>query len=1027
VSEVPTAADRTLTTEEAERVDRACDRFEEAWRSGARPALKDFVEEPDAPVGRAMLRELLKVELAYRAQLREQPTAETYQAIFPAHAALIAAIFKRFAEQPTVEPTVDEFIIPQSPTRTPVADGAEPQVEEPSKEPPEMRPTVPGYTIEGVLGWGAMGIVYKAWQQEAKRYVALKLIRDSFLADPKHRKRFRSEAEAAARFEHPNLVRIYHVGEHQGLLYFSMQWGEHGSLDKRLAKQAWPAVKAAETARTLAEAIHYAHEKNIIHRDLKPANIVLTGDDQPLITDFGLAKRLDRQSARTLTNAVMGTAAYMPPEQASGDAKSVGPAADVYSLGAILYEMLTGRPPFQGDTVAGILQQVLHNDPVPPRQIQPDIPGDLEAVCLKCLEKETEQRYAQARALAEDLGCFLRGEPLSISQMTEWDRQARWARRAGFEILDIVGGSRHFGIVYKAKQLRLDRTVLLKTVSAPAQADPEAAARFRREGQTLAQMQHPNIVQVYDLGEHGGQAYMATEYVEGGTLAEKLLETPWPPRQAVALVATLARAVHYAHQRGILHSALRPFNILLTAEDVPKITNFGLDRLLETEPRTTSPRRPTPQHVTNYMAPEQTTLPRGRMGPATDVYALGAILYELLTGRVPITADDLTEFLRRVRFEPALPPSHWRADLPRSLDTVCLNCLCKVPEERYAGAEALAEALQRFLTGDQQNTEEVELIPGYSFEEELGRGGLGIVYKARQISLDRPVAVKVFHAMVPPPVLSHVRAANKALAHLHHPNLLQVYDSGERDGLLYVAEELVDGVRLDQKCAGVPQPPHEAARLMATLAQAIDFAHRHGVVHCNLKPQVVLLPHDGVPKISSFDVAKLPNNPDQPADTAATNVVTPIYMAPEQAGGKPDEIGPATDVYALGNILYEMLTGRRPFHEVPFRDLLDQLRYAMPKPPRELQSSLPEDLETICLGCLEKAPGKRYTSAALLAEDLNRFLAGKPLLQSSPQAQSTGTESTSEPAASGNTGSPESQPNAWKRLTKWFARRSSTG
>src|SRR5262249_9550468 len=315
---------------------------------------------------------------------------------------------------------------------------------------------------------------------------------------------------------------------------------------------------------------------------------------------------------------------------------------------------------------------------------------------------------------------------------------------------------------------------------------------------------------------------------------------------------------HYAHQRDIVHHALRPFNILLTVDDAPKITNFGLDWLLEAEPRTTHLRHPTPHHVTNYMAPEQAAGLSSVIGPPADIQALGAILFELLTGRVPIAADDLPEFLRRVQMEPALPPSHWRADLPRSLDGICLKCLCKDPSERYPSAEALAEALHRFLTGDQQNTDEVELIPGYTFEKELGRGGTGVVYKARQLNLDRFVALKVFNADVPPPILAHVRGANCAMARLQHPNLVQVYDGGERDGLLYVAEELIEGFTLEQRCSGAPQPPRQSALLVETLARALHFVHGQGIVHCNLKPRAVLVSSAGVPKIGSFEAAMLP-------------------------------------------------------------------------------------------------------------------------------------------------------------------------
>src|SRR5262249_33639403 len=315
-----------------------CDRFEEAWKSGQRPELKSFVDDLDTPVGKVMLHYLLGVELAYRVQRGEQPRAEEYQAMFPQHADLIRAAFEQVRTIPV--PAIGRDRDDASPNRTnsPPALSTRSPLRDLADEGAKAWPRIPGYEIVSELGRGAMGVVYKAWQQGLKRHVAVKVIRDSSLADEQHRKRFRSEAEAAERFDHPNLADIYDVGEHEDLLYFSMQLGEGGSLDKILAKQAWPARKTAEMAKTLAGAVQYAHEKNVIHRDLKPANIVLTENDRPLITDFGLAKRLDG-STLTLNNAVMGTAAYMPPEQARGDARNVGFPADVYSLGAILYEL----------------------------------------------------------------------------------------------------------------------------------------------------------------------------------------------------------------------------------------------------------------------------------------------------------------------------------------------------------------------------------------------------------------------------------------------------------------------------------------------------------------------------------------------------------------------------------------------------------------------------------------------------------------------------------------------------------------
>jgi serine/threonine protein kinase len=253
-------------------------------------------------------------------------------------------------------------------------------------------PQIPGHTILNVLGRGGMGVVYKARDLRRKRLVALKMILVGGHAGEQELARFRTEAQAIARLEHPNIVQLYEMGESQGRPFFSLELLEAGSLADQLDGTPWPARKAARLVRTLARAVHHAHQRGIIHRDLKPANVLLADDGTPKITDFGLARQLDTSGCHTPSDAVLGTPSYMAPEQA-GQAKHVGPAADVYALGAILYELLTGEPPFQGDTTLDIIMQVVAEDPVAPRLLRPKVPGDLETICLRCLHKDPTQRY----------------------------------------------------------------------------------------------------------------------------------------------------------------------------------------------------------------------------------------------------------------------------------------------------------------------------------------------------------------------------------------------------------------------------------------------------------------------------------------------------------------------------------------------------------------------------------------------------------------------------------------------------------
>jgi WD40 repeat protein/predicted Ser/Thr protein kinase len=375
------------------------------WARGERVFIEDYAKEsPDVFGDPDALLDLLYHEMVVREEFGEAPALEEYVQRFPQLAG----------------PIRDQFEVHRA-VNSGLWLGASGAA--------EAGPVLPGYEVVRELGRGGMGVVYLAWQTGLARLVALKMILASEYSRPRDLARFRSEAEAVARLEHPNLVKIHEVGEHQGRPYFSMEYLDGGSLSDRLRGTPWAPRRAAELAETLARAAHAAHDRGVVHRDLTPSNVLFTAAGQPRIVDFGLAKLVVGGAGHTASGDILGTPSYMAPEQAGGRSKEVGRAADVYALGAILYELLTGRPPFKAETPLDTLLQAVHDEPVAPRRLQSRVPRDLETICLKCLSKEPARRYACAAALADDLRRYLDGAPVHARPVGAAGRAARWARR----------------------------------------------------------------------------------------------------------------------------------------------------------------------------------------------------------------------------------------------------------------------------------------------------------------------------------------------------------------------------------------------------------------------------------------------------------------------------------------------------------------------------------------------------------------------------------------------------------------------
>jgi eukaryotic-like serine/threonine-protein kinase len=340
-------------------------------------------------------------------------------------------------------------------------------------------PEIPGYEVQSVLGRGGMGVVYRAFHLRLQRPVALKMLLAGTHALPAQRERFARETEAFAALHHPNIVPIYDVGDFAGQPYFTMELVEGGSLAERIRGVPQPPAQAAKLAAVLADAIHEAHRHGIVHSDLKPGNVLLTIDGTLKVTDFGLAWRLDGGPELALSGVPIGTPSYMSPCQARGDRSCMGPATDIWALGAILYELLTGRPPFRSDTPAATLRQVMNDEPVPPRRLNPRIPRDLETICLKCLRKEPQNRYSSAQDLAKDLRRFERGEPIKARPVGPVELAVRWVR---CQPALAIGGLMASILAVTVLWWYVERTELKATAVAYAEADLIESERLREGG-----------------------------------------------------------------------------------------------------------------------------------------------------------------------------------------------------------------------------------------------------------------------------------------------------------------------------------------------------------------------------------------------------------------------------------------------------------------------------------------------------------------------------------------------------------------
>jgi hypothetical protein len=424
------------------RIDELCDGFEAALRAGRRIDPVSLVNEVVEAARGGLIYNLLSLDLEYADPGREAQVISTWLRLFPGYRDVIekrgAKCEQSTGAVPPASPAGEVTVTAPNPvcdsTLVPEETGiggpfAPPQSDDTYQLAAAPRQKFGDYELLEEIARGGMGVVYRARQLSLNRIVALKMILAGQLASKMDVERFYSEARAAGDLQHPNIVVIHEVGQHDGQHFFSMDYVDGPSLADKLVEGTWPPREAARLVRQIARAIHYAHTRGIIHRDLKPRNVLLTAEGQPRITDFGLAKRLHGTSGLTASGQILGTPSFMSPEQAQGKVRGVGPRSDVYSLGAMLYWLLTGRPPFSGRDAIEVLKRVIEREPTPPRRLKPQLDKDLETITLTCLQKDPAERYSSARELADDLNRFLKHEPIHSRPVGQSEKLWRWCRR----------------------------------------------------------------------------------------------------------------------------------------------------------------------------------------------------------------------------------------------------------------------------------------------------------------------------------------------------------------------------------------------------------------------------------------------------------------------------------------------------------------------------------------------------------------------------------------------------------------------
>ncbi len=516
-----------MNPESAARVDAVCDAFEGEWRAGREPDVAASVQSMDAELRNFVAQQIMLVDMEYRrAKYGVAPSFEEYAT------RMRMRLPDLVAEMDTLDGAGDLHDTPAERVglRGNRIDGKSRPKDRSGytlgREAghAEIGPRIPGYELLSELGRGGMGVVYKARQIRAERLVAVKTIHAPNMASHEHVKRFQAESIAAARLTHPGIVPVFEVGEFNGVHFFSMAWIDGPNLESMAREQVLSSRAAAEICRELANALEYAHQQGVIHRDIKPLNILMGLDGQPRLTDFGLARLKDQDQSLTSTGQIIGTATYMPPENATGSDADAKATTDIYSLGATLYRCVTGRPPFQAATTMEVLRQVTNDEPVSPRRLNREIDVDIETLCLKCLEKEPSRRFQTAGELSAELTRYLNREPIHSRPISPVWRAWRWCRRRPAIATSVV----MFASLIMAISIGLPYVLWHRNQLQEAQLKTEHDARLIEQSEAARQLEQVSRVQAEHLAAANAARAATQEYFVSIMKVRELKMQPEP-------------------------------------------------------------------------------------------------------------------------------------------------------------------------------------------------------------------------------------------------------------------------------------------------------------------------------------------------------------------------------------------------------------------------------------------------------------------------------------------------------------------